>query len=123
MKSPRLNLVKSYALILLLLITFVTASAAETINLGPLFYMEKDEETGEKKIQALGPFVSYEKDSFEEGYGLRPIFYNHKNEARERTSFDFVYPLFTYRTFEGDTKWQALMYIFYYKSDLRDSGF
>jgi len=112
--------------ILLLLLTgapLFSAIALDTINLGPLFYMEKDEETGEKKIDALGPFVSYKKKGHETGYGFRPIFYNYKNAEKDRTAFDFLYPLSTYRTFEGDTKFQALMYIFYYKSDLRESGF
>jgi len=85
--------------------------------------MEKDEETGEKKIDALGPFVSYKKEAHETEYGLRPIFYNYKDANKDRTSFDFLYPLSSYRTFEGDTKFQALMYIFYYKSTLRESGY
>ncbi len=123
MKFPWAGFSNPTVLILAMLIPFFSSSAAETINLGPLFYMEKDEETGEKKIDALGPFISYKKEENEKGYGLRPLFYNYKNSARDRSAFDFAYPLFTYRTFEGDTKLQALMYIFYYKSDLRDSGF
>ncbi|GJM15389.1 MAG: hypothetical protein DHS20C13_07160 [Thermodesulfobacteriota bacterium] len=85
--------------------------------------MEKDEETGEKRIDALGPFISYDKKAQERGYGLRPIFYKYEDIRKDRNSFDFIYPLSTYRTFEGDTKFQALMYIFYYKSDLQENGY
>ncbi len=123
MKSPKLPLSAPFFLLLFIIFPFFSASGTETINLGPLFFMEKDEETGEKKIDALGPFISYKKKAHETGYGLRPIFYNYKNSEKDRTSFDFLYPLSTYRTFEGDTKFQALMYIFYYKTDLRESGF
>ena len=100
-----------------------SASAVDTINLGPLFYMEKDEETGEKKIDALGPLISYDKKADETGYGFRPIFYNYKDIRKDRSAFDFIYPLSSYRTFEGDTKFQALIYIFYYKSDLQENGY
>ncbi|MEM7008879.1 MAG: hypothetical protein AAF462_07055 [Thermodesulfobacteriota bacterium] len=85
--------------------------------------METDEETGKKKIDALGPLISYDKEGNEEGYGFRPLFYNHKDYRKDRGSLDVVYPLFTYRTFKDDTKMQVLMYIFYYKSTLEDSGF
>ena len=110
---------------LLVLIQFQTGDSAalDTINLGPLYYMEKDPETGEKKIDALGPFVSYKSSEDEKEYGFRPIFYNYKNYKKDRTSFDFLYPFSTHRTFEGDTKFQMLVYIFYYKSDVRPSGF
>lgn len=123
MKFPWAGFSNPIIALFVILVPLLSTSAAETINLGPLFYMEKDEETGEKKIEALGPFVSYDKRADEEGYGLRPLFYNYKDDRKDRDSFDFAYPLFTYRTFEGDTKLQALMYIFYYKSDLRESGF
>lgn len=112
--------------ILLLFLTsapLFSALALDTINLGPLFYMEKDEETGEKKVDALGPFVSYEKKADESGYGFRPIFYSFRDDRKDRTSFDFLYPLSTYRTFEEDTKFQALAYIFFYKSDLQENGY
>ena len=108
-------------LILLTVAPLFSALAMDTINLGPLFYMEKDEETGEKKLDALGPFISYKKEGHETGYGFRPIFYKYDNAEKDRTSFDFLYPLSTYRTFEGDTKFQALVYIFYYKSTLKES--
>lgn len=104
-------------------IPIYSSYAIDSINLGPLFYMEKDEETGEKKIDALGPFISYNKEAEETGYGFRPIFYNFKDDRKDRTSFDFLYPLSTYRTFEGDTKFQMLAYIFYYKSDLKENGY
>ncbi len=116
-------------LIFPILLLFLTSAplfsvlALDTINLGPLFYMEKDEETGEKKVDALGPFVSYEKKADETGYGFRPIFYSFRDDRKDRTSFDFLYPLSTYRTFEGDTKFQALAYIFHYKSDLQENGY
>ena len=82
--------------ILLLLLTVAplfSAFALDTINLGPLFYMEKDEETGEKKIDALGPLISYKKKGHTTEYGFRPIFYNYKDAAKDRTAFDFLYPL------------------------------
>lgn len=112
--------------ILLLLFTVLplfSSLAMDTINLGPLFYMEKDEETGEKRIDALGPLISYKKEAETTGYGFRPIFYNYKDARKDRTAFDFIYPLSTYRTFEGDTKFQALIYLFYYKSDLKENGY
>lgn len=108
---------------LLTLAPFFCASAVDTINLGPLFYMEKDEETGEKKIDALGPLISYDKKADEREYGFRPIFYNYKNIKKDRTAFDFLYPFSSYRSFEGDTKFQALLYVFYYKSDLQENGY
>lgn len=112
--------------IILLIFTVLplfSSLAMDTINLGPLFYMEKDEETGEKKIDALGPLISYKKEGETTGYGFRPIFYNYQDARKDRTAFDFIYPLSTYRTFEGDTKFQALVYIFYYKSTLKESGY
>ena len=123
MNFPRVSFPAPFVFLLLIFLPFFSASGIETINLGPLFYMEKDNETGEKRIDALGPFVSYKKEAHETGYGLRPIFYNYRNDKKDRTAFDFLYPLSTYRTFEGDTKFQALMYILYYKTDLRESGF
>ena len=115
-----------FALFLLLILPLFpveNARALDTINLGPLFYMEKDGEKGTKKIDALGPFVSYKRGEHEKEYGLRPIFYNYKNYKKDMTSFDFLYPLSTHRTFEGDTKFQMLVYIFFYRSDIRPSGF
>ncbi len=100
-----------------------SALALDTINLGPLFYMEKDSEKGTKTIDALGPFVSYKRGEHEKEYGFRPIFYNYRNYNKDMTSFDFLYPLSTHRTFEGDTKFQMLVYIFFYRSDIRPSGF
>jgi hypothetical protein len=100
-----------------------SASALDRINLGPLFFMEKDDETGEKRIDALGPLISYEKQADETGYGLRPIFYNYRDDRKDRTALDMLYPLSTYRSFEGDTKFQAVIYVFYYKSDLQENGY
>ena len=123
MKFPWVLISFTIALIALILLPIQSSTIAKTINLGPLFYMEEDEETGEKKIDALGPFISYKKEQQESGYGLRPLFYKYNNYEKDRSAFDFLYPISTYRTFEGDTKFQALMYIFYYKSDLRENGF
>ena len=123
MNFPRVSFSAPFVFLLLIILPFFSASGIETINLGPLFYMEKDNATGEKRIDALGPFVSYKKEALETEYGLRPIFYNYRNDKKDRTAFDFLYPLSTYRTFEGDTKFQALVYIIYYKTDLRESGF
>jgi len=89
MKFPRV-LIPAPFLLLLMIFPLFSASGIETINLGPLFYMEKDEETGEKKIDALGPFVSYKKKAHKSEYGFRPIFYNYKNAEKDRTSFDFL---------------------------------
>lgn len=99
------------------------ARALDTINLGPLFYMKKDSEKGTKKVDALGPFISYKSAEHEKEYGFRPIFYNYRNYKKDRASFDFLYPLSTHRTFEGDTKFQMLVYILFYRSNLRPSGF
>lgn len=110
-------------LLFLIGVPLFSSLALDTINLGPLFYMEKDEETGEKRIDALGPLISYDKKEEETGYGFRPIFYKYEDARRDRSSFDFLYPFSTYRNFEGDTKFQALVYIFYYKSDLQENGF
>ena len=111
------------AAVLFCLLPQISSHSEEVINLGPLLYIDRDEETGTKTVDALGPFVSYKKSPDTTEYGFRPIFYDVENEARNRSSFDFLYPLFTHRNFEGDTKLQLLVYLFYYKSDLRPSGF
>lgn len=108
---------------LLFILPALNVSGEEVLNLGPLLYIDKDEETGAQKIDAFGPFVTYEKSPEGEGYGLRPLFYNFSNYKKDRAGFDFLYPLLTHRTFDGDTKLQLLVYLFYYKSDLRQSGF
>ncbi|MCL4243883.1 MAG: hypothetical protein KJ002_01945 [Candidatus Dadabacteria bacterium] len=111
------------AAVLFCLLPQISSHSEEVINLGPLLYIDRDEETGTKTVDALGPFVSYKKTPDTTEYGFRPVFYDVENEARDRSSFDFLYPLFTHRNFEGDTKLQLLVYLFYYKSDLRPSGF
>ena len=108
---------------LLLLIPALAAHAEEVLNLGPLLYIDRDEQSGTKSIDALGPFVSYKKTPDTEEYGFRPIFYNYRDYSKDRTAFDFLYPLMTHRSFEGDTKFQLIEYLFYYSSDLRPSGF
>ncbi|MEW6144020.1 MAG: hypothetical protein AB1598_03270 [Thermodesulfobacteriota bacterium] len=115
-------LVNTIVLILTLL-SPLTAEAEEVLNLGPLLYIDRDEQSGTKSIDALGPFVSYKKTPDTVEYGFRPVFYNYRDYAKDRTAFDFLYPLMTHRTFEGDTKFQLLEYLFYYSSDLRPSGF
>lgn len=112
-----------FAAVLFCLLHPLSTHGEEVINLGPLLYIDKDEESGTKSVDALGPFISYKKTPDTVEYGFRPIFYDVENEARDRSSFDFLYPLFTHRNFEGDTKFQLLVYVFYYKSDLRPSGF
>lgn len=104
-------------------LSVIHASGEEVLNMGPLLYIDRNEETGEKTIDALGPFVTYKKSPEGEEYGLRPLFYNYRNYRKDRTGVDVLYPLLTQRSFEGDTKLQLLVYLFYYKSDLRPSGF
>lgn len=123
MHSSRLRISGAALVALLCLLHTSQAYGGEVLNLGPLLYMEEDEETGTKSVDALGPFVSYKKSPDTTEYGFRPIFYNYRNERKDRTSFDFLYPFFTHRSFEGDTKFQVLVYLFYYRSDLRPSGF
>jgi hypothetical protein len=118
--SPRIR--RIVALILLLLPP-VASHAEEVLNLGPLLYIDRDEQSGTKSIDALGPFVSYKKTPETVEYGFRPVFYNYRDYRKDRTAFDFLYPLMTHRSFEGDTKFQLLEYLFYYSSDLRPSGF
>ncbi len=123
MSFPGARNLRSILTILLCLIPPLAASADEVLNLGPLLYIDRDRETGAKSIDALGPFFSYKKTPDTMEYGFRPIFYNYRNYAKDRTGFDFLYPLVTHRSFEGDTKFQFLEYLFYYSSDLRPSGF
>ncbi len=120
--SRKRNLVNTTALLLLLL-PAIAAHAEEVLNLGPLLYIDRDEQSGTKSIDALGPFVSYKKTPDTVEYGFRPIFYNYRDYRKDRTAFDFLYPLMTHRSFEGDTKFQLIEYLFYYSSDLRPSGF
>lgn len=112
-----------YILFMLIFSAALPASGNDTINLGPLFFMEKGEDGKTESVDALGPFISYDKTENETGYGLRPLFYSYSNESKDTTALDLVYPFITHRTFEGDTKFQLLVYLFYYKSDLRPSGF
>lgn len=120
--SRKSTLINTTALLLLLL-PAIAANAEEVLNLGPLLYIDRDEQSGTKSIDALGPFVSYKKTPDTVEYGFRPIFYNYRDYSRDRTAFDFLYPLMTHRSFEGDTKFQLIEYLFYYSSDLRPSGF
>ena len=111
------------AAVLFCLLPPLSSHGEEVINLGPLLYIDRDEETGTKTVDAIGPFFSYKKTPESTEYGFRPLFYDFEEEDRDRSGFDFLYPLYTQRNFEGDTKLQLLVYLFYYKSDLRPSGF
>jgi hypothetical protein len=123
MPLPSARNLGSIIALVLFLISPYAASAEEVLNLGPLLYIDKDAKTGSESIDALGPFFSYKKTPDTKEYGFRPIFYDYHNYAKDRSAFDFLYPLFTHRSFETDTKLQLLEYLFYYKSDLRPSGF
>ena len=109
--------------LMLYLVPSPRAAGEEVLNLGPLLYIDRDEETGAESIDALGPFVTYKKSPEGEEYGFRPLFYSFSNYRKDTTGLDVVYPFLTHRSFEGDTKLQMLVYLFYYKSDLRPSGF
>ena len=123
MPPPSPRTIATIVTLILFLLPPLNSSAEEVLNLGPLLYIDRDETSGTKSIDALGPFISYKKTPDTVEYGLRPVFYNYRNYAKDRTAFDFLYPLFTHRTFEGDSKFQLLEYLFYYSSDLRPSGF
>lgn len=123
MPSPSPRAIIPIAALVLLFLAPLAASAEEVLNLGPLLYIDRDEASGTKSIDALGPFISYKKTPDTKEYGFRPVFYNYRDYSKDSTAFDFLYPLMTHRTFEGDTKFQILEYLFYYSSDLRQSGF
>ncbi|MFI5323292.1 MAG: hypothetical protein ACHQ6U_07125 [Thermodesulfobacteriota bacterium] len=116
------NLVSIITLVFCLL-TPLAASAEEVLNLGPLLFIDKNAGTGSESIDALGPFFSYKKTPDTKEYGFRPVFYKYRDYSKDWTGFDFLYPLFTHRSFEGSTKFQFFEYLFYYKSDIRPSGF
>ena len=100
-----------------------SSEALDSINLGPLLYIEKDKEKGTYNLDALGPFVSYKRGGEDKGYGFRPIFYRYKDFRKDRTAFDFLYPLSGHRRFGDDTKFQMFMYLVHYKNNLRRSGY
>jgi len=116
---------KLTSLILLTLVLFPADSteALDTINLGPLLYIEKDKEKGTYELNALGPLVNYKRGEQEKGYGLRPIFYRYKDFRKDRAAFDFLYPLSGHRRFGDDTKFQMLMYLIHYKNIVRNTGY
>jgi hypothetical protein len=123
MPPPSPRAITSIAALILLLLLPLTGAAEEVLNLGPLLYIDRDEASGTKSVDALGPFISYKKTPDTVEYGFRPVFYNYHDYAKDRSGFDFLYPLMTHRTFEGDTKFQLIEYLFSYNSDLRPSGF
>ncbi|MGH7889851.1 MAG: hypothetical protein ACRENF_04795, partial [Thermodesulfobacteriota bacterium] len=91
--------------------------------MGPFFNLDRNKTQESEEINALGPFIKSKRDENSSEFGFRPFFYLVEDRERDLTEFDFLYPLATYDRREEDLRFQLLIYLLSFESNLKPSGF
>ena len=112
----------TYGLFLLIL-SVPPSFGDEDFSLGPLFHVDRDKDHDSQEIDALGPFITSKRDKSRSEFGLRPLFYLVEDRESDSTEFDFLYPVATYDRREEDRRFQFLVYLLSYESNMKPSGF
>ncbi len=91
--------------------------------MGPLLEFEKNEEEDTTSTDLLGPLISARKTPTRNEFIFRPLFYWLSDTSEQYKEFAFLYPFSVYRRDSESTRFQALLYILTYKTQLTESGF
>ncbi len=117
------TIISGLLLFALFIFTVPPQSSGAGINLGPLLNVTTNEQDGTRDLNALGPLIKFKKTENTTEYGFRPLFYKVADHEKDKTAFDLLYPISTYRRWDKDLKMQLLMYVMYYRSVKQQSGF
>jgi hypothetical protein len=76
----------------------------DPLNAWPLFHYSQDDEDGSVTLSILGPIFYFHRSGNEKlEYGLRPLFYVHKDKKNDTDDVDFLYPIGKYKR-DGEDK-------------------
>ncbi len=78
----------------------VSVSISATIDFSPLFYIRIGKH--EKRVDLLGPFLSFYKTETKSGWAIRPILSYEKTVRK--SSWHFIYPIFRYEKKKGERR-------------------
>lgn len=111
-RTPRKALRWSFALFACFVVPFllsvvVCAVAAPVYDAGCIV-SDRSDLYGHAQFRALGPLVEWTRDGTTSLSGIRP-FYTLERDARDREVLDVLWPLATFRWWEGETDWRVLV--------------
>ena len=80
----------------------VEGEGTEPVNAWPFFHYSENEEDGSVTLSILGPIFYYHKSAGEKlEFGLRPLFYVHRDIKNDTDDVDLLYPIGKYKR-EGE---------------------
>jgi hypothetical protein len=75
-----------------------------SINFWPLFHYTSDLEEGVSKVEGLGPFLYWKRDSDRREWGFRPLFFWTGDESDSLWRLEFLYPFGKFQVKENEKK-------------------
>jgi len=113
----------SLKLLVLLLCLNETVYALDDLSLAPLIDVERNSDEQAVTTHILGPLWSSRTTPTTREFALHPLFYWLSDSPSDSKEFAFLYPFSVYRQEPGKKKFEALLYILTYKTELAESGF
>jgi hypothetical protein len=99
----------------------VWGGEGRVFTLWPLVDYRQDEQLDYTSVNALGPFLNYERKGEEREFGLRPFYFHAEDSAEEIGYSEFLYPLATRKTEPGLSFFQGL-HLLNYDFGSREKG-
>lgn len=99
----------------------VWAGEGRVFTLWPLVDYRQDEQLDYTSVNALGPFLSYERKGEEREFGIRPLYFHAGDPAEEIGYSEFLYPLASRKTEPGLSFFQGL-HLLNYDFGSREKG-
>jgi hypothetical protein len=95
----------------------------EVVNLGPLLNIREYGSREVKEVEALGPFITYQRKNRKKSLDCIPFFTFLWTKKRIFLSLNFSIPIVTYKRSEESKKFQMLLYLLSYESGLKEGKF